>query len=201
VTSTGLTSYIKGLGGRHHRFKRGYKNVINEAIRLNNAGEYTPLAIETSGHAALKENYFLDDGSYLVTRLIIEMIRLGKEGKRLTDLISDLKEAPVSKSLRFTIQTENFKEYGENILDDFSSYVACTTDVTPEAENYEGVRINFEKALGSGWLLIRLSLHDPVMPVDIETETEQDLKTAVKYLFQFISKYDRLDISKLTELL
>ncbi|KAL8538594.1 hypothetical protein ACS0TY_000565 [Phlomoides rotata] len=35
VTSDGLTTFIeKKLGGRHHRFKRGYKNVIDEAIRL-----------------------------------------------------------------------------------------------------------------------------------------------------------------------
>ncbi|MFQ7078888.1 MAG: hypothetical protein ACLRSW_13640 [Christensenellaceae bacterium] len=26
----------------HCRFKQGYKNVINEAIRLNEAGEYAP---------------------------------------------------------------------------------------------------------------------------------------------------------------
>ncbi|MBP5781381.1 MAG: phosphomannomutase/phosphoglucomutase, partial [Clostridia bacterium] len=62
ITSSGLKKFIEqDLGGVHHRFKRGYKNVINEAIRLNNEGIYTPVAIETSGHGALKENYFLDD--------------------------------------------------------------------------------------------------------------------------------------------
>jgi phosphomannomutase len=35
VTSDGLTTFIEGkLGGKHHRFKRGYKNVIDEGIRL-----------------------------------------------------------------------------------------------------------------------------------------------------------------------
>lgn len=29
-----LTSNLIFTGGRHHRFKRGYKNVIDEAIRL-----------------------------------------------------------------------------------------------------------------------------------------------------------------------
>ena len=38
----------------------GYKNVINEALRLNGEGVNCPLAIETSGHAAMRENYFLD---------------------------------------------------------------------------------------------------------------------------------------------
>jgi phosphomannomutase len=39
ITSDGLTQFIEHLGGRHHRFKRGYKNVIEESRRLNDAGE------------------------------------------------------------------------------------------------------------------------------------------------------------------
>jgi phosphomannomutase len=38
ITSTGLAAFIKGLGGVHRRFKRGYKNVIDEAVRLEKAG-------------------------------------------------------------------------------------------------------------------------------------------------------------------
>ncbi|MGK7924804.1 MAG: phosphomannomutase/phosphoglucomutase, partial [Spirulina sp.] len=73
ITSDGLTQFIEHeLKGKHHRFKRGYKNVINESVRLNQTGEESWLAIETSGHGAMKENYFLDDGAYLVTKLLIE---------------------------------------------------------------------------------------------------------------------------------
>ena len=70
VTSSGLAQFIAEWGGTHYRYKRGYRNVIDEAIRLNAEGINCPLAIETSGHAALRENYFLDDVMYLVTRLI-----------------------------------------------------------------------------------------------------------------------------------
>ena len=50
ITSDGLKEYLETtLGGKHHRFKRGYKNVINEAVRLNQEGVNCPLAIETSG--------------------------------------------------------------------------------------------------------------------------------------------------------
>ncbi|MEI3518579.1 MAG: hypothetical protein V8R14_03920 [Clostridia bacterium] len=38
--------------------------MINKAQELNAEGIDCQLAIETSGHAALKENYFLDDGAY-----------------------------------------------------------------------------------------------------------------------------------------
>jgi len=68
IISEGLTQFIADLGGVHHRFKRGYKNVINEAIRLNATGQESWLAIETSGHAAMRENYFLDDGAYLISK-------------------------------------------------------------------------------------------------------------------------------------
>ncbi|MBE5743636.1 MAG: phosphomannomutase/phosphoglucomutase, partial [Clostridiales bacterium] len=49
ITSTGLKQFILEKGGIHHRFKRGYRNVINESIRLNNNGQDSQLAIETSG--------------------------------------------------------------------------------------------------------------------------------------------------------
>ena len=82
ITSDGLKEYIeKTLGGKHHRFKRGYKNVINEALRLNGEGVNCPLAIETSGHAAMRENHFLDDGAYLVTKILIKMASLRRRAR------------------------------------------------------------------------------------------------------------------------
>ena len=47
ITSSGLHRFIEELGGVHCRFRRGYKNVINEALRLNAAGavSYTHLDV------------------------------------------------------------------------------------------------------------------------------------------------------------
>ena len=60
ITSDQLTDYLeKCLGLKHLRFKRGYRNVINKSIELNREGIDSQLAIETSGHAAYKENNFL----------------------------------------------------------------------------------------------------------------------------------------------
>ena len=53
ITSTGLAAFISDHGGIHHRFKRGYRNVINESMRLNAAGEDSQLAMETSGPGQL----------------------------------------------------------------------------------------------------------------------------------------------------
>ena len=105
ITSDGLTQFIEqNLQGKHHRFKRGYKNVINESIRLDNSGAESWLAIETSGHGAMKENYFLDDGAYLATKLLVELAKTKLQGKLLTDLISDLQEPVESEEFRLKIK-------------------------------------------------------------------------------------------------
>lgn len=100
ITSSGLKTFIEEKGGIHHRFKRGYKNVINEAIRLNREGTDCQVAIETSGHGALKENYFLDDGAYLIAKILVQMARLKKEGKTIDELIADLQEPLEAKEYR-----------------------------------------------------------------------------------------------------
>ena len=74
VTSSGLIWYIEEkLGGVHHRYQRGYKNVINEAIWLNESGTPSFLALETSGYGALKKNFFLDDGAYQIAKILIKI--------------------------------------------------------------------------------------------------------------------------------
>jgi len=69
VTSNGLTKFITDLGGKHLRFKRGYKNVIGKGIELNKQGVDCHLMMETSGHGAVKDNWFLDDGAFLAVQV------------------------------------------------------------------------------------------------------------------------------------
>lgn len=194
VTSTGLAEFInKDLGGVHHRFKRGYKNVINEAKRLNAEGAYSPLAIETSGHAALLENYFLDDGAYLVTKLLIKAVKMRAEGRKLTELIETLKEPEFAKGHRLNLTGEDFKADGQKILDDLKAAVKNSSAMSLEEPNYEGVRVN----LGDGWFLLRLSLHDPLMPLDIQCDSQKCLDDIYAFLKEFLSGYDCIDITPL----
>ncbi len=194
VTSTGLAEFIRGeLGGVHHRFKRGYKNVINEAKRLNAEGAYCPLAIETSGHAALSENYFLDDGAYLVTKLLIKAVNMRAEGRKLTELIQNLKESKLSAGHRLNLTGENFKECGQKILDALTEAVKASDNMSLEEPNYEGVRVN----MGDGWFLLRLSLHDPLMPLDMQCNTQECLDDMYAFLKGFLSSFDCIDISPL----
>jgi len=195
ITSDGLTQFIeKELGGKHHRFKRGYKNVINESLRLNNEGIESWLAIETSGHAALKENYFLDDGAYLVTKLLIELAKLKLKNKNLTDLISNLKEPLESKEIRITIKAENFKEYGNQIIKELELFAQNESDWEIVPNNYEGVRINCQSEQEKGWFLLRLSLHDPVIPINIESEVVGGVKQIENRLLNFLKQFSELKL-------
>ncbi|GFP75639.1 phosphomannomutase/phosphoglucomutase [Clostridium fungisolvens] len=191
ITSTGLTEFIDSLGGVHHRFKRGYKNVINEAKRLNAEGIESPLAIETSGHAALKENYFLDDGAYLIVKILIEMSKLKEEGKSISSLIDELKEPLESEDIRIKIKRENFKEYGSATIEGLKKFIRNVDGWSLESKNYEGVRINCCKE--KGWFLLRLSLHEPVLALNIEADTIGGTEKILSKLKEFMQEYKGLE--------
>ena len=192
ITSDGLKQFIEQtLGGVHCRFKRGYKNVINESLRLNAAGVNSPLAIETSGHAALRDNYFLDDGAYLVTRIIIKAVQLRAEGKTLDDLIAALPEPAEGCELRFTITEPEFRAYGEQVLAELEAY-AQAQGWTVADDSREGVRVSFGKGEGDGWFLLRLSVHDPVMPLNVESNVAGGCDVILSKLLPFIEGKDGL---------
>ena len=197
ITSTGLAAFIARRGGVHHRFKRGYRNVINESIRLNREGHDSQLAMETSGHGALKENYFLDDGAYLVTKLLIELARGRKEGYTLHSLIADLAEPAESHEFRMNLLGDDFKTYGQSVIDALSAYAAKQPGWTIAPSNYEGIRVNLDKEHGDGWFLLRLSLHDPLMPLNIESDTAGGAERIALELFPFLKSFDRLDTASL----
>lgn len=196
VTSDGLTSFIEGLGGKHLRYMRGYKNVINKCKELNDSGVHSPLAIETSGHAAFKENYFLDDGAYLITKLLILLATL-KKGEKLTDLISALPEPAESDEVRISFSdATSFREKGACVLKEIEKRVKADKTMRLAADNYEGVRVN----LNDGWFLIRMSLHDPVMPINFECNSKGGNKVLAEKLLNMLSDFPFLNTENLYNL-
>ena len=192
VTSDGLTAFIEARGGKHCRYKRGYRNVIDKAKELNAAGEYSPLAIETSGHAALMENYFLDDGAYLVTRILVSLAQLAKEGKDIGDLIADLPEPAEAAEVRLgftTLGKQDFKNNGNFAIRELQLRVPDLPGMTLAAENFEGVRINFDKDHGDGWALVRMSLHEPIMPINFESNSKGGCCVIANELIALLAPY------------
>ena len=202
VTSDGLAEFIAANGGKHLRFKRGYRNVINKQIELCSSGTDCPLAMETSGHAAFAENYFLDDGAYLITKLIIEAAALSKQGTSLEELIGRLREAEEEKELRFKILCDDFRPEGEKIIALFEKAAKEYDGWTACSDNHEGIRINAGSSCGSGWFLVRLSVHDPIIVLNSESNEKGGTLKMCRDILKVISgaeNIDKLDISALEE--
>lgn len=203
ITSDGLTEFIRNeLGGIHHRFKRGYKNVINEAIRLNAIEKPCWLAIETSGHAALRENFFLDDGAYLITKILIKAAQMRLKGERnMLQLISKLREPLETKEFRLNVLVDDFKTLGINIINDLVAFVNSVPEWNVVPDNYEGIRVSCNENSEKGWFLLRLSLHDPVIPVNIESDYTGGIVLIARKLHDFLKTYPDLDISSVKSFL
>ena len=199
VTSSGLAAFIRKHGGTHYRFKRGYRNVIDEAVRLNMEGIDCPLAIETSGHAAMRDNRFLDDGMYLVTYLIIRAMLLKNERKTLSQLIADLKEPVESAEYRLKILVPDFRRAGDAVIQSVLDAAKKHDDWHVAPDNREGVRVSFDLQGGkdNGWFLLRLSVHDPVMPLNVESDVAGGNKTMLKALYDVIQTSAEIDCSAL----
>lgn len=200
VTSDQLADFLENrLGLKHHRFKRGYRNVINESVRLNNEGIESCLAIETSGHGALKENYFLDDGAYMSVKILCEVVRCKRVGKFIEDMLNGLEEAAEAGEFRMGIKLEEFKDYGLNVLEEFKAFASGDGRFHMVEPNYEGVRISFDDEEVQGWMLIRMSLHDPIIPMNIETNNEGGIEKVLERIRPFFGQFECLDSSCLNE--
>ena len=194
ITSDQLTVYLEEcLGLKHLRFKRGYKNVINKSIELNEAGTDSQLAIETSGHAAYKENFFLDDGAYLATKIVIKAAQLAQHGQGIDVILASLEEPKEAVEIRFPIEGENFGEVGAQVLEDLKAWAAAGAGVSIVEPNYEGVRLNFRREGLSGWCLLRKSLHDPILPLNVEV-TEGSCGVILEEIKTFLGNYPQVKV-------
>ena len=82
-------------------------------------------------------------------------------------MIASLEEPKESVEFRMNIMLEDFKAYGQSVIDELTAYAEKKEGWSLAPSNYEGVRVNIEKA--HGWFLLRLSLHDPLLPLNIES--------------------------------
>jgi phosphomannomutase len=194
VTSDRLTFFLEEkLGLKHYRYMRGYKNVIDKCKELNEKGIVCPLAMETSGHGALKDNYYLDDGAFLAVKLVVALAKAKTQGKKIESLIENLPAPGEEGEFRFKIKAEDFKAYGKTVLEEFKKRALAKGLDLPE--NFEGVRISFHSQDIEGWLLLRMSLHDPVMPLNVEGMRKGDRAKIVALTKELVSGFSELDTS------
>ncbi len=181
--------FIESKGGQVEPYISGYKNVIDRSIALNKEGANSPLAIETSGHAAFRENYFLDDGSYLIAKILIADAIAQLADGSVFDLIDGLKEPIETEEIRFVIDLEDYSDYGQMIIHDLETFGREHPEFTFVADNKEGVRFDVSGKFGDGWFLLRMSLHEPKLVLQMENDVEGAIEELKRILLPFFEKY------------
>ena len=193
VTTDGLRVFLETqLGARQYRYRRGYKNVIDKARELCAEGIDCPLAIETSGHAALRENYFLDDGAYLMTRITALAANLRRAGKTVGDLIAAMPRPAEEAEKRYRIAGDDFGAYGDAVIASLAEYAETQPGWTICDDNREGIRVRLDADHGDGWFLLRKSVHDPVLPFNCASRVKGGCALILSRFNAFIEQFDRL---------
>jgi len=194
VTSNGLSDFISRLGGRHIPFRRGSKNVIRKGMELNIAGESCELMMDTSGHCALMENFFQDDGAYAAVKVVIEAAlrkRLAPEEAGISMILEALQEPLELREFRLVIKADDFFEKGKDIVDTF--YKAVGRNDMPNwrlAEVSDGDRrVNVDEGDGkAGWIILRQSMREPFLVVTIESEINGGVASLAHSVYDLIKK-------------
>ena len=130
----------------------------------------------------------------IITKIIIKAALLKKQGMTVDELIKDLKEPAESKEYRFKIAAEDFRAYGLSVIDRLEEYAKQKGwDIADD--NREGIRISTE----NGFFLLRLSVHDPVMPMNFESNVKGGIRQDIEGIKEFFKSFDRLDSSALEQ--
>jgi phosphomannomutase len=208
VTSEGLAKFLSNLGVKHVRYLKGYANVIEKAMELSQSGQANAeVAIETSGHCAMKENGYLDDGTYTAVKVIACLAQVAARDRcnrnnidrsrnhekssdgsssnppsNLLDLISALEELEEVRELRLSV-TDGSLATTESIFQELCHQVdnACHNGKNGwelDVDNLEGIRVRTPGSHG-GFFMIRKSLHDPLLSLQVEGRNKEEVRAQV----------------------
>ena len=97
--------------------------------------------------------------------------------------------------MRFPISGEDFAAYGEQVLADLKTWASAPEQAARGFSlvepNYEGVRLNVRNADTTGWCLLRKSLHDPIMPLNVEV-SQGSCENILNEIKDFLCKYTQI---------
>ena len=105
-----------------------------------------------------------------MSKILIKLAKLHEEGKELSSLIADFKESFEEEEFRLNINTEDFKAYGNSILEKFKEKAINSDQLIIAEPNYEGIKFYIKGT--KSWFLIRLSLHEPILVINLEADRE-----------------------------
>ena len=106
-------------------------------------------------------------------------------------------EPAESREIRFPILTDDFSSYADKVLAAFEEAGHSIAGCTLASPNYEGIRLEFTNPEIAGWLLIRKSLHDPIMPLNLESDVSGGVDKMLALIKPVLDEFEKLDKSVL----
>jgi len=163
-TSRATQELIKEWGGTPIRTKAG-RVVIGTVMRERSAA----FGGETTGHLFFKENYDADSG--LIAALVV-MQAISDSGKKLSELVDEYRRYAM-------IPEKNFEVSDKEAV--FSTLKEAYKD--GDQDELDGLTVN----LPDFWFNIRASNTEPVMRLNAEAKTQEQLEELVANLTQLIA--------------
>jgi len=100
---------------------------------------------------------------------------------------------------RFKIAAADFKAVGTKAIEKLREGAVSVPGWSLVPNNFEGVRVACDAQSGDGWLLLRLSLHDPVLPLNIQSDSRGGVKIIAQKLLALLDGIADMDVSPVTK--
>ena len=125
----------------------------------------------------------------------------GYYNSRISDIVKEAHTAhglfyhyyPSKEDILVTI----FRNAFGAVLEKMAESIGDFSGWTAETPNFEGIRVQCSGKCEEGWFLLRLSLHDPVMPLNVESNLQGGIAFIVKKLKSLMEPFKQLDNSHL----
>ncbi len=104
-----------------------------------------------------------------------------------------------SAEIRMNIKDEDFRAAGQSVIETVLNKTLEDPEWHLAPDNREGVRISFslDGGVDNAWFLLRLSVHDPVMPLNAESDVPGGVKIMMKQLYELLKDNEVLDLAPL----
>jgi len=172
-TSKAVKEYVKKLGGEMHTWRVGRAYATPKLREIN--GIYGG---ELAGHYYFRD-FFYSDSGILASLIVLNLLsRFKKEGKTMSELISDISKYANSGEINFKIEQ---KQEAMEALKDY--FVA--EEEPMEILDFDGYRLEFK----DWWFNVRPSNTEPYLRLLAEADNEEILKARIKDIKTILKKF------------
>ncbi len=172
-TSKAVKEYVEKLGGEMHTWRVGRAYATPKLREIN--GIYGG---ELAGHYYFRD-FFYSDSGILASLIVLNLLsRFKKEGKTMSEIISNISKYANSGEINFKIEQK--LEAMEALKDYF-----VAEEEPMEILDFDGYRIEFK----NWWFNVRPSNTEPYLRLLVEADNEEILKAKIKDIKTVLKKF------------